>query len=980
MGYMLSGQASFAKDGDPSPIGIWKVKDDVLADIESNPVTLSPLGSGFVSRSEFLTKEDLVKVKVKPNTDQITLNLNAKIDWKLNKNVNLTVGGRANYFAGNDYLYNYSLLNYDNNSEFKNNTYAGYVRLRQRFDSDSTSKVQNAYYLIQFDYTSYTNVRQDPTHEDNLFRYGSIGKFDSYKQDYAWTSQQLYSGTDSATSIFALYQAETPFDTSIRFTPGQYNEIGANYTQRVFDFNDGDVSSLSLIPQSGGLLNGSSPSLIYSLWNDVGTPYPSYAKQTEDQVSLNFTLGGSVKNHNIKVGFRYEQRTLRYYGISATNIWNTMRQSVNRQIKFKSSNVDSAIFVFTDGDYRGYEVYKAQGAFLDTVKFDRVLTDNQTSFDKNFREYLMSIGAKDIYGNPIDEYTFLNTDGYDPEVFKLDWFSADDLLQNGTASYYGYDYLGNKLKGKPTLNDYLNNPEERKIAPYQPIYMAGYIQDEVTYKDLNLRLGVRVDRFDANQWVLDDEYSLYPIKTVSEVKNLTSDNVDLSVVPETIGDEFKVYVDDPYNPTKVVGYRDGSDWYTADGSKTTNPAVIAAESNTGIIAPYTNFTSKEEQSNEGLTENSFKDYVPQLNIMPRVAVSFPISDEAMFFANYDVLTQRPTSSNIATIDAYYYLPARSTNTIGNPNLLPERTISYEVGFQQKIASNMAIKINAYYKELRDMIQVVPRRYAYPVDYITFGNVDFGTVKGFIFNYQLFPGGRNKNVTIDANYTLQFANATGSGTSTQQALIQAGQPNLRTLQPTNNDSRHNIVMSFDYRYGSGADYNGPVLGKNGKARRIFENAGANLILSTTSGSPYSGQKNVTQSVATGVAQRATIDGTINGNRYPWRFNVDLRIDKTWGLSFGDQKDANGTVTQKGKQANLQVYLWVRNLFDTRNIVGLYRFTGLPDDDGWLSSAEGVQTIESVTFQQAYVDLYSVKVNNPSNYTLPRLIRVGAVISF
>ena len=69
------------------------------------------------------------------------------------------------------------------------------------------------------------------------------------------------------------------------------------------------------------------------------------------------------------MGIRYEQRVTRNYGIGATGLWNTMRQSVNRHIRFGSSSLDSAIYVFTDGDYFGYELDQAKGSFLDTLSF-----------------------------------------------------------------------------------------------------------------------------------------------------------------------------------------------------------------------------------------------------------------------------------------------------------------------------------------------------------------------------------------------------------------------------------------------------------------------------------------------------------------------------------------------------------------------------------------------------------------------------------
>ena len=67
--------------------------------------------------------------------------------------------------------------------------------------------------------------------------------------------------------------------------------------------------------------------------------------------------------------------------------------------------------------------------------------------------------------------------------------------------------------------------------------------------------------------------------------------------------------------------------------------------------------------------------------MPRLAFSFPISDDAGFFAHYDVLYQRPTSNNIQTARNYFNLGAG--DLINNPNLKPVRTVDYEVGYKQE---------------------------------------------------------------------------------------------------------------------------------------------------------------------------------------------------------------------------------------------------------------------------------------------------------
>ena len=50
----------------------------------------------------------------------------------------------------------------------------------------------------------------------------------------------------------------------------------------------------------------------------------------------------------------------------------------------------------------------------------------------------------------------------------------------------------------------------RLQAPFQPIYVAGYVMDKFAFDDIIFNVGVRVDRYDANQNVLKDPYLWRP--------------------------------------------------------------------------------------------------------------------------------------------------------------------------------------------------------------------------------------------------------------------------------------------------------------------------------------------------------------------------------------------------------------------------------------------------------------------------------------
>jgi hypothetical protein len=174
--------------------------------------------------------------------------------------------------------------------------------------------------------------------------------------------------------------------------------------------------------------------------------------------------------------------------------------------------------------------------------------------------------------------------------------------------------------------------------------------------------------------------------------------------------------------------------------------------------------------------------------------------------------------------------------------------------------------------------------------------------------------------------------------------------------------------MDYRYGSGKDYTGPVLFK----KQVFANAGANFVVIAGSGTPYSRQSNITQEAAFGINDRSTLEGSLNGSRLPWTVRINTKINKRFTLDVG-QLDNKRTL-------GFNVYLQVQNLLNTKNVRSVYRATGNPDDDGYLSDAAAQTDIQAQNDPQSFTDMYRIKINNPSNYSLPRLARLGIEINF
>ena len=78
--------------------------------------------------------------------------------------------------------------------------------------------------------------------------------------------------------------------------------------------------------------------------------------------------------------------------------------------------------------------------------------------------------------------------------------------------------------------------------------------------------------------------------------------------------------------------------------------------------------------------------------------------------------------------------------------------------------------------------------------------------------------------------------------------------------------------------------------------------------------------------------------------------------------------------------MNIYLLVRNLFDTRNILNVYRATGNVNDDGYLNAASFQNSISTQNDEDAFRYYYALKADNPYNYGVPRQIRLGCKIDF
>ncbi|MCQ2284464.1 MAG: carboxypeptidase regulatory-like domain-containing protein, partial [Bacteroidales bacterium] len=737
IGFLLSGEISYDHDAAPARGGNFVANDETRENIIANPLRYSTSEFGaWYQEACYLTSESFHKERVRKNAGSWDYLGQLKFDFTLGKNHNmrLSLGGSYEYIKQKSWSTTYALFNNDNNPLVKQGTMRLNARLNHRVFTDTTGKatLKNVMYDINVNYTRVNGTQYSDQHQDRLFEYGYVGKFETQKARSYDYQQELI--LPDSTSIYGAYEFQGWYDSLVTFhvNPNfDVNPILSQYTlnfcnqfspENIYDYYaPGFPYDMNLYQQFGALRNGDTPDLIYSMYYSPGTVYNGYSKSQTEQIGVKASISMNLANHELKFGYDFEKLTYRGYGISPVTLWTLMRNEANSHI----TELDKEHPILSDDGENFYVDYNR----LNSI-------DDQTVFDRNLRT---SLGL-DPNGSD-----WIDIDNLDPNTFDVSMFSAEELLlgtSSGTeplVSYYGYDYTGKINNKKTTISDFFNNvgsngQKTYSIGAYEPIYMAFYLQDKFSINSLLFNIGLRVDRFDANQSVLKDPYLFREAYTVSELSKINNNiqfvgNAQDDWVVYYSGNDTYMSESDiqEFNSSSIVGYRSGDIWYDASGNEVTDPESALS---LNVNGPILKNEIDQINSITKVEAGAFTDYKAQWSVMPRISFSFPVSDNSLFYAHYNIITSRPTNLQISPVDYMFISKRNSANDIiSNPNMKPQQSIDYEIGFRQKIGAKSAISISAYYSEKRNQIQAYRFSGAYPNTYYSYQNIDFGTVQG-----------------------------------------------------------------------------------------------------------------------------------------------------------------------------------------------------------------------------------------------------------
>ncbi|MCX6134990.1 MAG: carboxypeptidase-like regulatory domain-containing protein [Ignavibacteriales bacterium] len=115
-----------------------------------------------------------------------------------------------------------------------------------------------------------------------------------------------------------------------------------------------------------------------------------------------------------------------------------------------------------------------------------------------------------------------------------------------------------------------------------------------------------------------------------------------------------------------------------------------------VYDPYTRlFQGLQSFGIDTLLQKEPTKYV--MTVMPRLNIAFPITDNAKLYFNYGHFRSMPQPENLYLIR--HETASSNIVRLADPNLQLEKTVAYELGFENNIMDMFLLRIAAYYKDI-----------------------------------------------------------------------------------------------------------------------------------------------------------------------------------------------------------------------------------------------------------------------------------------
>jgi outer membrane receptor protein involved in Fe transport len=410
----------------------------------------------------------------------------------------------------------------------------------------------------------------------------------------------------------------------------------------------------------------------------------------------------------------------------------------------------------------------------------------------------------------------------------------------------------------PNYSEMIKNPSEYAV----------YLQDKIEVADMIVNAGVRYEVFDPDGETLSDpaDPNIYaPLKLSNRFHDLDGDGLISEL--EAVSDNAKDYAD-----RKEYWYKEAS---------------------------------------------------KKIQFSPRLAIAYPITDKGVLHFSYGHFFQIPSYTYLY-INPEFEVPVGgsvASATMGNADLEPQKTVQYEVGFQQQFGENIGVDVTGFYKDISNLLgSRIVTTFTNEI-YGLYVNRDYGNVKGLTISLtKRYSNGFSANV----DYTYSVAE--GNASDPRSAFWDA--------QNNRESEKQLVYLDWDQRH----TINGSLLFK------LPYQINLSFIGEYGSGLPYT-PSNV----------NLVGGGFENSARRPQQMNVDMRVTKSF--------------TMAGRELTFSANVY--NLLDIRNEVNVYTDTG----------RSGYSLIQTYTAEDPNWNYNSLEeyMNRPSYYSSPRQIRIGVSTS-
>jgi len=315
--------------------------------------------------------------------------------------------------------------------------------------------------------------------------------------------------------------------------------------------------------------------------------------------------------------------------------------------------------------------------------------------------------------------------------------------------------------------------------------------------------------------------------------------------------------------------------------------------------------------------NDFERSKKKFKVSPRIGMAYPLTSKSVIHFNFGHFYQTPNYRDLyrATGESRE-LTLRSGELMGNNNLEHEKSIQYEIGFQQQIGDIYGLNLTLWSKETTNQVgSVYVPPYSdpggeNPFGYYVFLNNNFGSARGL-------------DVTLQRRYRDFFSGTLNYTWSRARVLKQTSWDGYWDDESSNTLPKRESIASWDQPHSIRLNLNFSIPKDAGPTvfnQKVLSNFGVSLVYFGESGrvyTPYMGEAGYLEEE--------------NSARWPFFHQFDLRAYKNveiFGLTYS-------------------FFAQVRNLFDRKNVIDGYTQTGSATDPGTANADYSATSMDGIS---------------------------------